>query len=137
MIQHDSGFWGFLLVAGGEVASDTRSGKRPSTNPRSKRTRSITALSQRWALVVMQCLIGGPKRFNEISKETGVNPNTLRERLRDFETLGLVRRTVNSETPPNVEYGLTPRAEELAVILDRLFEWASHTNAQAVVQIEE
>lgn len=134
MIQHDGQGGGYCFLKSGRTL-DSGDGGDGTARARIERSRLITILNQRWALLVLQSLIAGPKRFNEISKATGVNPNTLRERLRDFEELGIVRRTVYSETPPNVEYGLTARADELAGILDRLFEWAGENIGKAVVRM--
>lgn len=101
------------------------------------RSRLVTILNQRWALLVLKSLIDGPKRFNELSKITDINPNTLRERLREFESAGVVKRTVTSETPPNVEYCLTEGTEELASILEQLFSWARRVKGNAVVQMAQ
>lgn len=111
--------------------------KRQYAHKPAKRPPLITVLNQRWALLVLQSLIDGPKRFNEICKSTGVNPNTLRDRLRDFESIGVVSRTVFSETPPNVVYSLTAEAEALRDVLDQLFEWAIRNSGKAVVMVDE
>jgi DNA-binding HxlR family transcriptional regulator len=84
-------------------------------------TRSI--FDERWTLRILQVLTKGPARFNWLARTTGINPNTLRERLRKLENEGLLDREVLSLMPPKVEYRLTEGGNELAKILDDLDSW--------------
>jgi len=57
-----------------------------------------------------------------------VSSSTLAARLADLEEAGLIARAVYPDTPPRVEYSLTPRGREVCGILtdflrrDRRFE---------------
>jgi len=68
-------------------------------------------------------LLGKPMRFNELTRELGINPRTLCQRLRDLEEAGIVARNVVSEVPPNVEYRMTKKGQALNKILDSLEDW--------------
>src|SRR5438046_3046602 len=84
---------------------------------------TLNLLNQRWTLHIVQSLLGGKKRFNEISRENGINPRTLRERLRALEEEGVISRTVISSIPPNVEYALTEKGMALNCIFLSLSDW--------------
>ncbi len=84
---------------------------------------TLNLLNARWTLHIVRTLLEGKKRFNEIARANGINPRTLRERLRDLEAEGAVKRTVISTIPPNVEYELTEKGQALNCIIEALAEW--------------
>ena len=84
---------------------------------------TLDLLNQRWNLRIVRTLLTGTKRFNEIGRENGINPRTLRERLIALEKEGLISRQVISAMPPNVEYSLTAKGMELNCIFEALAEW--------------
>lgn len=84
---------------------------------------TLDLLNQRWNLRIVRSLLSGKKRFNEISRENGINPRTLRDRLRDLEDEGIISRFVVSTMPPNVEYSLTEKGLALNHIFEALAEW--------------
>ena len=85
---------------------------------------ALNLLSERWTLHIVRVLLGGTKRFNEIARALGLNPATLRERLRALEEEEVVTRTVLSTMPPHVEYALTPKGQALNGIFESLAEWS-------------
>ncbi len=85
---------------------------------------ALSLLSERWTLHIVRALLGRKKRFNEIAREIGLNPATLRERLRALEEESVVTRTVLSTMPPHVEYELTPKGQALNGIFEALADWA-------------
>lgn len=85
---------------------------------------ALNLLSERWTLHIVRALLGSKKRFNEIARALGLNPATLRERLRALEEEEVVTRTVLSTMPPHVEYALTPKGQALNGIFESLAEWA-------------
>ncbi|MGI4790345.1 MAG: winged helix-turn-helix transcriptional regulator [Janthinobacterium lividum] len=84
---------------------------------------ALNLLSERWTLHIVRSLLGSKKRFNEIARVLGLNPATLRERLRALEEEGVVTRTVLSVMPPHVEYALTEKGQALNGIFESLAEW--------------
>ncbi len=85
---------------------------------------ALNLLSERWTLHIVRALLGRKRRFNEIAREIGLNPATLRERLRALEEEGVVTRTVLSVMPPHVEYALTEKGQALNGIFEALADWA-------------
>jgi len=84
---------------------------------------TLDLLNQRWNLRIVRSLLNGKKRFNEIGRENGINPRTLRDRLRDLEDEGVISRFVVSTMPPNVEYSLTEKGLALNSIFEALAQW--------------
>jgi DNA-binding HxlR family transcriptional regulator len=83
----------------------------------------LNLLSGRWTLHIVRSLLEGKTRFNEIGRANGLNPATLRERLRALEEEGVVTRTVVSAMPPHVEYTLTEKGLALNGIFEELAQW--------------
>jgi DNA-binding HxlR family transcriptional regulator len=83
----------------------------------------LTLLSGRWTLHIVRSLLEGKSRFNEIARANGLNPATLRDRLRGLEEEGVVTRRVVSAMPPHVEYTLTEKGLALNGIFESLAGW--------------
>ncbi|MEE9600800.1 MAG: helix-turn-helix domain-containing protein [Thermoplasmata archaeon] len=88
--------------------------------------RLMTVLGKKWTLFVIAVLGNIERmRFNEIHSELRfVSSRTLTDRLKELETLGLVRREAFAEIPPRVEYRLTQRGQEMRRVLIPLLSWA-------------
>ncbi len=85
----------------------------------------LDLLHERWTLHIVHALLLGKKRFNEIGHALGgVNPRTLRERLRGLEEQGIVERRVVRTIPPWVEYELTEKGRALEHVMDAMSDWA-------------
>jgi DNA-binding HxlR family transcriptional regulator len=84
---------------------------------------TLALLGRPATLSIIRSLLAGARRFNEIARAVGCSPNTLRDRLRDLESQGVVSRTVVSAMPPNVEYELTAKGRELEPVFDALDRW--------------
>lgn len=81
-------------------------------------------LGQKWTLEILRSLIGGKKRFNELSQALGgLNARTLSDRLRRLEAEGVVERLTVSTIPPWVEYELTPKGEALNTVIEEMAAW--------------
>lgn len=83
-------------------------------------------LTKVWTLPVIHALgLQEPARFNELKRRIdGISATSLAERLNEMEKLGVVARKVYPESPPRVEYALTPKGQELKAILGELGDWA-------------
>jgi DNA-binding HxlR family transcriptional regulator len=82
--------------------------------------RAVSAVLQRvgdkWTILVVQRLGGGPRRFNELRTEVGgISQKMLTTTLRGLERDGFVTRTVFPTIPPRVDYELTDLGRELLV----------------------
>jgi DNA-binding HxlR family transcriptional regulator len=76
-------------------------------------------IGRRYALGLLSLIANrGTIRFTELRNRLGdVSSSTVAARLSDLEAARLISRTVYPETPPRVEYSLTPRGREFCSIL--------------------
>ena len=87
---------------------------------------ALAAVGDRWTLLVVEALLGGSRRFNELQEEVeGIAPNILSARLRRLEQEGLVLAHPYSERPPRHVYELTEPGRELAGALRLLADWGA------------
>jgi DNA-binding HxlR family transcriptional regulator len=85
----------------------------------------LDRIGDRWTVLVVGSLSGGPLRFSELARAIdGVSQKMLTQTLRGLERDGLVTRTVHPEVPPRVEYELTHVGRTLIEPLDALDAWA-------------
>jgi DNA-binding HxlR family transcriptional regulator len=92
----------------------------------------LDTIAGRWSFPILYRLIlqGQPIRFGELKREIGpITQKELTKRLRMFETLGLVTRTVYAEVPPRVEYRITEYGASLRTPLAALAQWSAHQGA--------
>lgn len=78
-------------------------------------------LGDRWTMLVVRELLGGPKRTMELlSGLFPISSRTLVGRLRDMEKDRLVQRKDFGGNPPHIEYSLTERGRLLLPLLESL-----------------
>jgi DNA-binding HxlR family transcriptional regulator len=109
--------------------------KKPSLHQHSD-CRAISAVLSRvgdkWTVLVVETLGGGPKRFNELRRALGsISQRMLTLTLRALERDGLVLRTVTPSVPPRVDYELTKLGHSLLTPVNALADWA-RTNTAAM-----
>jgi DNA-binding HxlR family transcriptional regulator len=93
-------------------------------------------LARKWHLEVLtQLQQDGPYRFNELKRQLGVTPKVLTDCLRELTEEGLVDRTVYSESPPHVEYGLAEQGYELQQIAAEMAAWTSDPDTAPTVLV--
>ncbi len=86
---------------------------------------AIDLLSKRHALTIIWYLQReGTARFSDIRRALAVNPVSLTQRLTELEGAGVISRKAYKQTPPRVDYTLTPKGKELVPLINRLGEWA-------------
>ena len=87
---------------------------------------ALGRVGDRWSLLVVQALLPGPRRFNELQAELGgIAPNVLATRLRQLEGDGLVVATPYSDRPERYAYELTAEGAALAGALRLLTTWGA------------
>ena len=84
---------------------------------------TLDVVGGKWKLVLISVLQNGKKKFNELSKETGISPRILSKELQELETNGLVSRTVCNTRPVTVEYALTAYSETLSEVIVAMHKW--------------
>ena len=79
-----------------------------------------------WATLIVRELMHGPQRFGELRAALpGISAHTLTNRLRMFESRGIVSRHAYPEVPPRVVYELTDLGRSLRPVLDAMNEWGA------------
>ena len=85
----------------------------------------IQRIGDKWAVLIVRMLGGGPLRFSELKRQIGgVSQRMLTLTLRGLERDGLVSRTVYPTVPPRVDYALTDLGHSLMVPIRALADWA-------------
>lgn len=82
--------------------------------------RAFDLIGERWTLVIVRHLLGGPRGFQDLRVRTGIAPRVLSTRLRQLADRGFV------ETVPvgnRSLYALTPRGERLEPIVRSIARW--------------
>ncbi|NUR87011.1 MAG: helix-turn-helix transcriptional regulator, partial [Nonomuraea sp.] len=75
----------------------------------------LDRVGDKWSVLVMSLLGGGPKRYSELQRAIdGISQRMLTLTLRSLERDGLVTRTVTPTSPPRVDYALTAVGETLS-----------------------
>jgi DNA-binding HxlR family transcriptional regulator len=89
--------------------------------------RALDAVGDRWTLLIVRELLGGPRRYTDLHADLpGVSTDVLASRLKDMERDGLTTR--RRLPPPGAAYvyELTARGHELLPVLHALGEWGAH-----------
>ncbi|UOQ90388.1 helix-turn-helix transcriptional regulator [Agromyces endophyticus] len=83
-------------------------------------------IGERWTMLVILALSrAGTLRFTELRARVGdVTPKVLTETLRALEGDGLIERRAYADSPPRVEYSLTPLGESLLEPIGAMRDWA-------------
>jgi DNA-binding HxlR family transcriptional regulator len=87
---------------------------------------ALSRVGDRWTLLVVEALLSGPRRFNELLADVpGIAPNILSERLKRLERDALLIARSYSERPPRAAYELTAEGRALAGALRLLAHWGT------------
>ena len=90
----------------------------PPTCPLSE---CMAMLRGAWAPNVIWYLSGGPRRFGELRHDIPpISARVLSARLRELQSLGLVKRRALDSSPPSAEYALTELGRELLPAIQAL-----------------
>jgi DNA-binding HxlR family transcriptional regulator len=90
----------------------------------------LERVGDKWSVLVVVTLGGGPKRFNELRRAiASISQRMLTLTLRGLERDGLLTRTVFPTIPPRVDYELTALGRSLLEPVAALGNWARHNHA--------
>lgn len=91
----------------------------------------LVDLTDRWSLLVIRQLSSGGRLRHKGLRDAipDITPKVLGTTLQRLQARGLVRRFAFAESPPRVEYKLTPDGLALAAALEPLWQWASAHHA--------
>ncbi|MFI1069557.1 winged helix-turn-helix transcriptional regulator [Streptomyces puniciscabiei] len=97
----------------------------------------LDVLANKWTMLVMGALSGGPMRFGELRRRLdGITQKMLTQTLRTLERDGLVTRTVYPTIPPKVEYAATELGESVIALMHAIRTW-SEDNINAVLDARD
>ncbi|ORE97799.1 helix-turn-helix domain-containing protein [Aurantimonas sp. 22II-16-19i] len=97
----------------------------------------LSRIGDKWSVLVVMLLAGGPKRFSELKRAIGtISQRMLTLTLRGLERDGLVTRTVTPTIPPRVDYELTDLGHSLCGPVRGIGDWAfeNHGRIEAARQ---
>jgi DNA-binding HxlR family transcriptional regulator len=85
--------------------------------------RSLDVVGDRWTLLLVRELLGGPRRHAELKRGLpGIASNLLSERLRELQAAGVIERAQLDGAP---RYRLTARGRALQPVLVELARWGA------------
>ena len=98
--------------------------KRHPYNQWSPDARALDLVGDKWTLLIIRDLAGGPRRFVELQRVLpGISTEQLRSRLNRMVADGLLTRQRYREVPPRVDYELTERARAVLPVVGALARW--------------
>lgn len=93
--------------------------------------RVLELVADKWSLLVIPALRGGPLRNNELLRRVGgISQKMLTQTLRDLERHQLVLRTDHGTVPPHVEYELSELGRSLSRVLLAVDRWVEDHHQQ-------
>lgn len=88
--------------------------------------RALEVVGERWALLIVRDLLGGPKRFTDLGRGLpGIPTNILSARLKELEEAGVIRRRILPRPGGSVGYELTEYGSELQDVVLGLGRWGA------------
>lgn len=86
--------------------------------------RALDLVGDKWTLLIVRDLAGGPRRFVELQRTLpGISTEQLRSRLNRMVADRLLTRRRYREVPPRVDYELTERSRALLPVIGELARW--------------
>jgi len=94
-------------------------------------------VTSRWGVLLLVALSEETLRWGELRRRVqGISEKMLAQTLRVLEADGFVRREAQPTIPPRVDYSLTDRGREIAVLLIPLMQWIVQ-HAEEIVVAED
>jgi DNA-binding HxlR family transcriptional regulator len=85
---------------------------------------ALDAVGERWSLLIVRELLGGPKRYTDLRNGLGaVSPTLLSARLEDLEAAGLVQQQIIPPPAARTVYALTDEGKSLGPVVLALTRW--------------
>lgn len=85
----------------------------------------LRILGAKWAFVVLEELLKGPQRFNQLRRNVSIiKTQSLTDTLRHLEANGLIHSQVYPTVPVTVEYSLTEKGSDFQAALKEMDKWA-------------
>lgn len=85
--------------------------------------RSLQVVGDWWSLLIVRDAFQGKQRFTEFQRSLGLAKNILSSRLKKLVEAGIFRVEPDPNSSLSHLYVLTPKGEELSVVLVALWQW--------------
>lgn len=85
--------------------------------------RALQLVGDWWTLLIVRDAFQGRQRFGEFQRSLGLAKNILSSRLRKLVEDGIFRIEADTDSAPGHRYVLTPKGEQLCVVLIALWQW--------------
>ncbi|MBV9660966.1 MAG: helix-turn-helix transcriptional regulator [Acidimicrobiales bacterium] len=100
--------------------------------------RALARVGDRWSLLVVEALMGGPRRFADLQEAMpGIATNVLAQRLRQLEADRLILAVPYSQRPPRFSYDLTDSGRGLGGAMWLLAQWSSDHGGGATSPVHD
>jgi len=100
--------------------------------------RALDRIGDRWTLVLIRHLLGGPKGFQELRVRTGIAPRVLSARLRQLAKQGWVESTGAGDAEGSARslYAVTARGRTLEPLVASIARWwVEHAMAEHIADV--
>jgi len=86
----------------------------------------LALIGSKWSLLLLCILREGPVRTGALARRAGgISQKMLTQTLRELTRHGIVNRKDFGETPPHVEYSLTPLGRSLSALVVEIENWVT------------
>lgn len=93
--------------------------------------RTLDAVGERWALLVLREAFFGTRRFEDFQQRLGIARNVLADRLDRLVQAGIMRRERYQERPDRYEYRLTEKGIDLNDVVLAIKAWGDRWTESA------
>lgn len=93
--------------------------------------RSLQVIGDWWTLLIVRDAFNGRRRFNEFQKNLGMAKNILSTRLKKLVEEGVFAIVEDEGPVPGRNYVLTPKGEQLYLVLVALWQWGENNCQEA------
>ncbi len=101
-----------------------RMGRGDVFEPRCPSRRILKHVTSTWGTLTLIALMPGTLRFSEVRRKvSGVSERMLSQTLKQLENDGLIDRQSFPVVPPRVDYTLTEKGRQVALLVQSLADW--------------
>jgi DNA-binding HxlR family transcriptional regulator len=89
---------------------------------------ALEVVGERWSLLIVRDLMGGPKRYTDLASGLpGIGTNILAGRLKDLESVGVLRKYRLPPPAASQVYELTEYGTALKTVLFEMARWGARS----------
>jgi DNA-binding HxlR family transcriptional regulator len=93
--------------------------------------RSLNVIGDWWTLLIVRDAFNGRRRFNDFQKNLGMAKNILSSRLKKLVEEGVFSVVEDNVSGSSHNYVLTPKGEQLYLVLVALWQWGENNCQEA------